>query len=219
MQFLDVIRNKPALVKAVIAIFFSVGIAGFLYAPTNSFFIKLIPYALLLNFCLLVLFNETEINKKAILAFVIILCVSFAIEAIGVATGLIFGNYVYGNGLGIKLFDTPLIIAVNWLFMVYTSAQAVKNISVPPHIKSALAAAVMVVYDSILEQMAPKLDMWYWRDDSVPAQNYIAWFALAFLFHLLLNRLHVNIKNKIATMLLISQFLFFVILFFAPKLL
>jgi putative membrane protein len=43
----------------------------------------------------------------------IIAVAGFFIEAIGVNTGLIFGNYVYKTTLGWKFLETPLIIGVN----------------------------------------------------------------------------------------------------------
>jgi len=45
----------------------------------------------------------------------------------------------------------------------------------------------MVVYDLVLEleQCAPGLGMWYWSGDNVPVKNYLTWFILALLFHLI----------------------------------
>ncbi|MDC0584441.1 carotenoid biosynthesis protein [Bacteroidales bacterium] len=207
------LKQSPKTVKLFIVVFYFIGIVGFMFPPTKEIFIKLIPFALLLSFGLLMLFNETEINKKTLIAFSIILTVSFMVEAIGVKTGMIFGNYTYGNGLGFQLFNTPLIIAINWLFMVYASAVVVRKIKVKSFLKVILASCVMVVYDGILEQMAPKLDMWKWDGDVVPIQNYVAWFIFALLFHFILGRMKIDIKNKIAKMLFFCQFLFFVILF------
>lgn len=218
MKYMNIIINKSGAVRLIIVIFYCVGIIGFLFSPTKEIFIKLIPFALILSFGLLLLFNETEINIKSTIAFCIILVISFFVEVIGVKTGILFGNYYYGNSLGYKLFNTPLIIGVNWLFMVYTSAVVVQKIKLPSFLKIIFASCVMVLYDGVLEQVAPKLDMWHWNSNEAPIQNYITWFMLALLFHLMLDRLQIIIKNRIAKMLLICQFLFFLILFIAPRL-
>ena len=90
--------------------FYFVGIVGLLLPLTNALFLQLTPFALALSSLALVIFYDEKISKKAILVFAGIYATSFVIEAIGVNTGLIFGNYIYGNGLGTKLFNTPLII-------------------------------------------------------------------------------------------------------------
>jgi putative membrane protein len=43
------------------------------------------------------------------------------LEVVGVKTGLIFGEYKYGSTLGIKLFEVPLIIGFNWVFVILGS--------------------------------------------------------------------------------------------------
>jgi putative membrane protein len=38
---------------------------------------------------------------------------------LGVHTGILFGNYKYGNALGLKLNDVPILIGINWFIVVY----------------------------------------------------------------------------------------------------
>jgi uncharacterized membrane protein len=42
-----------------------------------------------------------------------------AIEAVGVATGFPFGSYVYGDALGPKLLDVPLVVPLAWTWMAW----------------------------------------------------------------------------------------------------
>lgn len=37
-------------------------------------------------------------------------------EAIGVTTGVVFESYAYGDPFGIKIFETHIMIGVNWFF-------------------------------------------------------------------------------------------------------
>ena len=42
----------------------------------------------------------------------------------GANTGLIFGNYTYGNILGMKVLGVPLIIGLNWFIVMYCAGVA-----------------------------------------------------------------------------------------------
>jgi putative membrane protein len=147
-----------------------------------------------------------------LLIFGFIFIFSFLIEAIGVKTGLIFGSYIYGEGLGVKLLETPLTIGLNWLMLVYCTKIIAEQISEDVTVKLFFAPFLMVVYDLILEQAAPLLGMWSWAEGKIPIQNYISWYLLAFLFHLLLQKTKISFSNKLAKPVFIIQFLFFVVL-------
>jgi bisanhydrobacterioruberin hydratase len=129
-----------------------------------------------------------------------------------VHTGIIFGHYTYGESLGVKVLDTPLIIGLNWLFLVYSTASVFEYFIIRPFIKIGLASLTMLFYDLILEPLAPALNMWYWHTDSVPVRNYVAWFLIAAMFHYLLRLFGVNTKNHMAPVILMIQFVFFVML-------
>ena len=59
---------------------------------------------------------------RNIVAFILItVAVSFTSEAIGVATGLIFGRYHYTDLLGPKLLGVPLLIQIGYLATGYAS--------------------------------------------------------------------------------------------------
>lgn len=218
IKYINIIKSNPRIVTLFIIIFYCVGVAGFILPITTALFIKLIPLALLLSFVLLIFFHDSEITKKHLLTFAAIFICSFTIESFGVNTGIIFGNYTYGEGLGLMLFKTPLIIGINWLFLVYTSAIVLNKVNTTNLFKIILASGIMVVYDVVLEQMASKLDMWHWSNDTIPLQNYIVWFILAILFHSLFKIGHIKLKNRIAAVLLACQFMFFIILLLAIKL-
>jgi bisanhydrobacterioruberin hydratase len=195
-----------------LAIFYLVGIAGFIYAPTREFFSRLTPLALLLSAGFLVWFHQPKFQLKMLLAFGFIFIFSFLVEAIGVKTGVIFGEYIYGKGLGIKVLETPLLIGLNWLMLVYCTKIIAEQISGDSTIQLFFAPFLMVIYDLILEQAAPLLNMWSWADEKIPVQNYISWYLLAFLFHLLLQKTKTQFSNKLAGPVFVIQFLFFVIL-------
>jgi putative membrane protein len=71
---------------------------------------------------------------------------------------------------------------------------------------------MMVVYDLVLEQVAPDLDMWQWAGDVVPFRNYLSWFLVALVFQICGKLIRIRFTNRMAAVLLIIQFLFFLIL-------
>ena len=204
-------------VKIILAVFYFVGVIGIIVPVTSSFFLDLIPYALLFSFILLAIFHDPIVDSKTLIVFSGIYLLSFFVEVIGVNSGFIFGEYRYGNNLGIKLLNTPLIIGINWLILVYITASVTWKLKIPGVLKIITASAIMLVYDIILEQLAPVLDMWHWENFRVPLQNYLAWFILALIFHSAIKFLGIQIRNKLALIMLICQSGFFLSLYMIYK--
>ena len=198
------------------AVFYTVGVIGLTLPDFKPLFIQLTPLALLLSSIAMALFHRDH-SIKAWLIFASIYVLGLALEIVGVQTGLIFGNYKYGDGLGWKLFGTPLIIGLNWLLLVYASTSVSSRLKITRILQVVIAASILLVYDLILEPVAPKLEMWNWKNEFVPLKNFIAWFVLALLFSALLLFSKINIKNRLAPLILLCQFLFFTLLNFILK--
>jgi putative membrane protein len=202
------IRQKR-YIKLFFIIFYFVGIIGIQSQYSRQLFIGLIPFVLLMSFIVILLFHETSIDKKSVICLLTICLLSYLIEVIGVKTQSIFGAYNYGSGLGFKISDTPLMIGINWVMLVYCSASITDKLSIHPILKISIASFLMLIYDVIIEHIAPFLDMWYWKDNNVPLQNYIAWFFLAVLFQSLLRMTRFQIRNQISATIFTCQALFF----------
>ena len=193
--------------------FYLIGVAGLLIPASSGLFIQLTPLALLMNFGLLMLHHQADFRLKTILVFTTIFITGILVEIIGVQTGIIFGSYSYGNGLGLKIWDTPILIGMNWLLLIYTTGSIVQNIKMISVLRIALGAGMMLVYDLVLEQVAPKMDMWTWHGGQVPFENYLAWFIIAAVFHTLIEVFKIKLKNPLSAIVFIIQFLFFIALF------
>jgi putative membrane protein len=201
-------------VKKFFIIFYCIGCIGLLLSITQPYFKILTPFALLINSFYLFIFHESKWNSKTIIIFALIFSTGILIEIVGVNTGIIFGEYSYGNSLGFKLFNTPLIIGINWLFLIYSCSSIAQEFFTKNKAFQVLfGATLMVAYDLILEQVAPKMDMWYWITDTAPMINYISWFLVSVLFLSLISFYKINTRNKLAFILFLLQFLFFIVLF------
>jgi uncharacterized membrane protein len=210
---MDYWQQNPFAVKVLILVFYLVGVIGFVIPQSNPLFIQLIKWALLFNVLLLVLFHQSAVTAKTLILFLFILMSSFFVEVAGVRTGLIFGHYHYGTGLGIKVLETPLLIGVNWLMLTYVFVAATDRLQISRLMKTIIGAAGMLLYDIILEQLAAPLQMWYWAGQSIPLKNYLAWFVLALIFQGVLHLFKVKIRNPLIISTLIAQFFFFIALF------
>jgi putative membrane protein len=208
-------KNKIPIaeVRKFIIIFYIVGLFGFIIPFTKAFFIIITPFALLLSVYLLAIYHE-KYTLKYILVFFLIFISGYCIEVVGVKTGFIFGSYIYGNALGIKLFETPLLIGINWLFLTYTAISITEKLNIKKWLALFVAPTFMLAYDIVLEQVAPKMDMWSWHNSEVPLRNYIAWYIIAFSFVLILKAFRIKTSNPLSAILFICQFLFFTVLTF-----
>ena len=190
-------------------VFYTVGVAGIGIPLTQRLFIILIPFALLLSFIAILLFHKSLHSGNTRFVFFTIILISYLVEVVGVNSQIVFGKYIYGSGLGLKVFGTPMMIGINWAMLVYCSASIMERFRWPVVLQVILASVLMIVYDVVLEQVAPFLDMWYWNGNSVPLQNYVVWFVLALIFHSLVKWKKVRTENPLASAIFVCQFLFF----------
>ncbi|MCF8308328.1 MAG: carotenoid biosynthesis protein [Bacteroidales bacterium] len=204
-------KNRVIYAKWVIVIVYLVGLLGLSLPLSRDLFIDLTPLNLLFSAILLTLFHE-KFRPIQFVVFLVVFVASFFIELLGVQSGLIFGGYHYGSALGLKIGETPLLIGLNWLILIYMVYHFLQDWKVSIFLKSFIGAFVMLSYDLLLEPMAPKLDFWYWLDGSIPLQNYIAWWIISFAFFIIWNATGIKYKNRIAGTLLSTQLAFFLLL-------
>lgn len=205
-------------VKEFIIILYVVGIFGTAIPNTRDIFIILTPFVLLISLFILINFHTSEAGIKIWLIFGAIFIASYLIEVAGVNTGSVFGTYSYGKGLGFKVMDTPLLIGLNWVLLVYCTSAIFDRLRSNSIIKILGASMLMVVYDIIMEQVAPHMDMWSFEGENVPLRNYISWFALAIIFHSVTRLAGIRITNKFAPLVFYCQAGFFLVLLFFFKL-
>lgn len=186
------------------------GSIGFVINP--SFFCSFTPYTLLLT-CFVFLIHSPLADKKFLLAFFSIAFLGFIIEVIGVKTGLIFGKYSYGNGLGYKLFDVPLIISINWAMLICAGTIVVSRIFTNKIAVLSVAALLVTGIDLLIEQVAPKLDFWLFNGGFPSLHNYFGWMGVAFFTSYFFYPTLVKGNRTVSLIILILQIIFFTSLF------
>jgi putative membrane protein len=213
----NILSDRILTAKFLLAVFFSVGIAGMAVTATRGLFISLTPLALLLSIAAVIIFHKPHDLRKEILFFLFIFLAGFFVEVIGVKTGRIFGIYKYGQGLGPKILETPVMIGANWALLVYCTAAMTGRFGIPDFLKIISASALMLTYDVILEQAAPVMNMWNFEGDTVPWRNYASWFLISVIFHSLLKLSGISIEKRIAPYVLYVQAAFFIVLIIILK--
>ncbi len=160
---------------------------------------------------IIVFTNIKLTNKNQIFSLLLIFLVGMLSEFIGVNYGLIFGEYTYGNNLGFKLFGVPLLIGLNWVILTVICANIasilIKNSSILLMI--ILGTTLMLIMDFVMEPIAPKLDLWKFKNLVVPTSNYIGWLIISILTQAIYNIQFKEKEFKISLNLYTAIFIFF----------
>ena len=205
----DIQENKSGLFKLIISVFYLVGIIGMSMPTFRPYFQVLTPFHLLLSLGILLLFHS-DWNRSFLVFSILAFVIGFGSEVLGVHTGFPFGNYSYGFVLGIKLFEVPLMIGINWLLLVYLTGNLMENWVRNDFLAAGLGAGLMVAIDFLIEPVAIGLDFWTWEGGKIPFSNYIGWFGVAFLIHMIYRKSLFNKKNPISRFLMLNLIAFFV---------
>jgi putative membrane protein len=148
----------------------------------------------------------------------------FALEALGVATGVVFGPYEYGTALGARVLGVPPIIGFNWVVVIAACAEmawlAADRIATSSRtsrrsarimVASILAGILAALFDWVMEPAAIALGYWTWLVPEIPLLNYFTWFAFtavsAAAFFLLKRERHS--RSPALAVYLLVQLLFF----------
>ena len=209
------IMNKHKRLKVFAILWISLvhffGILGVYFLP--DWFLPATPIIILTS-AVLVFLTYEKYRESRLVAFVIISILGFLIEVYGVHSGHLFGTYTYGNNLGWKLFDVPLIIGLNWAALIMVAQQLTTHyLGINNRFFSAVSVGVlMTMFDLLLEILAPQFDFWsFTHMDYAPMQNFIGWFGVSFCFGLY-SYSHFRNENGTAVLYGIAQLVFFLVL-------
>lgn len=206
-------NSKLSKEEIFLYLIYTVGVIGHL-TPSLIIYMKLLtPLTLLLTGGLVLLTTIQSSKGNFIIWAVVTYIITFSLEVIGVKTGLIFGSYWYGDTLGLKFLEVPLIIGFNWIMVILGVILLSKKIFNNKILLTISAALLATLFDFFLEPTAIKLNYWNWSDVMVPLQNYIAWFFISLLFTILYFIMKIKIKSDLPIKFFLTQLLFFIILY------
>jgi len=201
--------TKQNLSIGLIWLFHVSGIIGIIYSDA-SWFIKATPLNLMLSFVLLLI--NIKWSKKVF--FLVCLCFGTGMlaEIIGVQYGFIFGAYAYGDALGTKVLQVPLMIGVNWCILVFITGFIAQFFLDALWARVLLGIGLMLFLDLVIEPVAPVLDFWTFESGLASFHNYVGWAIIAFPLQFIFHKVKLDIQGPFPFHLFILQFLFFTIL-------
>ncbi len=190
----------------LVLLFHLVGLVA-LATPLAPHVIPLTPLNLLLTAGAMALF--ASLDRRTVALAVLVGTLGYFVEVLGVWTGRVFGAYTYGDALGVKLLNVPLLIGLNWSMLVFAIGAVLERSRMPVAMKVALGSAAMVALDLLIEPVAIHLGFWTWSQGGIPLQNYLAWGGVSAVFFTIFFAAPVRRENPLAPAVLAAQVVFF----------
>lgn len=113
------------------------------------------------------------------------------VEAIGITTGLPYGEFYYSDWMGIKIFGlVPWSVAFAFAPLIFGSLSISVKLVRDWKLQIVLSAIILVLVDMVLDPAAVVLSIWVWLTPGpyygIPLTNYTGWFLTAFIASLIL---------------------------------
>lgn len=152
-----------------------------------------------------------------------VMAVGILAEIVGVQTGLLFGNYHYGEVLGPTIFGVPLLLGWMWLLLLQGSRDPGL-----PRLREALTGACwMTAMDLLIEPIAVRAGWWAWEAEPegswlgyglhvagqiIPTWNFVSWWLVSFLLLLVAPSCHAPLPYRVWRTMWWTMAAFFLIL-------
>jgi len=210
MNFLIPNNNTSKISVFIIWLFHLCGMAGISYG-NKEFFLAFTPINLFISFVLLFV-NQKQLESKELKAAFLIFFIGMISEILGVKYGLIFGDYVYLDNLGVKILGVPVLIGVNWIILTFITGSLSSWVFKNKYISVLTGALLMIVLDLLIEPVAPLLGFWIFDSTIAPLQNYIGWFVIGIITQIIFQLKITEKEYTFSTHLLIVNAIFFAFL-------
>jgi len=121
-------------------------------------------------------------------------------EAIGLATGLPFGEYRYTGSLGPEVLGVPVVVPAAWTMMAYPSLIVGRRLAAAlgrgRGATTVLGAWALATWDVFLDPQMVEAGHWFWLEPwpslpgvpGIPVSNFAGWLLVALLMIATLDR-------------------------------
>jgi putative membrane protein len=210
MNFLIPSNTTSKISVFIIWLFHLCGMVGISYG-NKDFFLAFTPINLFISFVLLFV-NQKQLESKELKSAFLIFFIGMVSEILGVNYGLIFGDYVYLDNLGVKILGVPVLIGVNWIILTFITGSLSSFIFKNKYVSIFMGAILMIGLDLLIEPVAPLLGFWIFDLQKVPLQNYLGWFVIGMITQALFQFKIAEKELTFSTHLLIINAIFFAFL-------
>jgi putative membrane protein len=115
-------------------------------------------------------------------------------EAVGVRTGVPFGDYAYAGTLGPELLDVPLVVPLAWTMMAYPVLLAARRLT--RRAVAVVGGLGLTAWDVFLDPQMVDDGHWRWADptpalpgvEGIPLTNYLGWLLVGTAMMFVLDR-------------------------------
>ncbi len=208
-------RISDGAIVILIYVFFLVGALWKSSGVLPDVMKPTVPFVLV-GATLLMVWWTYEFSLKLLAVFGVIFIVTWAVDALGVATTFPFGTIAYTDALGWRVLEVPVVKPFIWLLIIAVSDAAVGHFF--GRLSCVLTAIFATILDFFLEVSAKALDLWQWSTAFPPLSNYAGWFVVC-LAAVLLLRDHASrkVQLRLPAHAYIALMLFFAITFLGVK--
>lgn len=131
-------------------------------------------------------------HRHALLIIIIFSIFPVIVEVIGISTGLPYGTFYYTDEMGFKILGlVPWSVMFAFSPLIFGSYALAAQITNDLRFKFIISAALLVIFDLILDPAAVWLNIWVWDTPGpyygIPISNYTGWFLTAFIASVLMH--------------------------------
>lgn len=211
-------------VAFILGVFFAVGAVGHALPETSSGMRAATPEFLLLAGVLVLIPAVVAGGRHFILWAGATFVFVNLVDAAGVASPTVFGDFAFGPHLGWTWNGVPLLVTLNWVLVLNGAiclAGRLAPLALDRLRKPAimlLAGLIAVGFDWIMEPAAIRLDYWHWTNSAtVPTMDYLVFFLFTLMvtaFHprQLRNLCDLGTNGRLAGVYLLMQTVFYIVL-------
>jgi putative membrane protein len=144
-------------------------------------------------------------TRTAVGVLVLVTTTAVAFEAVGLATGVPYGEYSYSDTLGPTLLGVPFLVPLAWLMMAWPSWLLADRLTRRRPARIAVATGVFAAWDVVLDPQMVQAGYWTWAHpepglpgiDTVPLTNLVGWLLAGAVLMTLLDRLGAGTTPRI----------------------
>lgn len=132
--------------------------------------------------------------RRALTFFGAAFVVGLALEAVGVATGWVYGGYHYSPRLGPQWFGVPILIPLSWFMVIYLAHAVTERLIGEGDRSKSLRGAVLycligavvaTAWDVVADPQMARSHLWVWDQPGeffgIPVQNFVGWMITSLI--------------------------------------
>jgi len=206
-------KRYERILLFILADIYLMGVIGFSIPLLRPYMKLLTPWVLILTGGSVFVILTLRAGRKFPIFAAIAYLLTFTAEAVGVATGNVFGPYHYTGVLGPMLFEVPVIIGFNWIMVLVGMTAFTERICCNRiWLFAVFTGIAAVLFDLVMEPVAINLQFWVWHGHTVPLQNYAAWFIIAVVLAFIYKLFRIRIPTTLPVWYTLLQTVFFILI-------